>query len=86
MSKTIGAPLDFRALAVPAGDLALDRTSLDALADARHHSRAALAALRAMDLTPVSRDSRLRISQTASVLADAIAELEQLESRARLQP
>ena len=58
--------------------LHLDHPSLRALADARRHARGALAALRAMDLTPVSRDSRLRISQTASVLADAIAELEQL--------
>lgn len=66
--------------------LHLDRVSLDALTDARHHSRAALAALRAMDLTPANRDARLRISQTASTLADAIAELEQLEQHARLRP
>lgn len=66
--------------------LRLDHPSLLALADARRNARASLAALRAMDLTPANRDARLRISQTASVLADAIAELEQLESRARLQP
>lgn len=66
--------------------LHLDRTSLDALADARRNARAALAALRAMDLTPANRDARLRISQTASVLADAIAELTEIEMHARLKP
>lgn len=67
-------------------DLILDRLGIAALADARHHSRAALAALRAMDLTPVSRDSRLQISQAASQLADVIDSLATLEQRARLQP
>lgn len=66
--------------------LHLDHPSLAALADARRNARGALAALRAMDLTPANRDARLRISQTASTLADAIAELEQLEQHARLKP
>ncbi|MCC6432847.1 MAG: hypothetical protein IT354_18200, partial [Gemmatimonadaceae bacterium] len=55
MTDLISGPLDYRALA--ATDLALDRASFAALSDARHHCRAALAAIRSMDLSPVSRDS-----------------------------
>lgn len=84
MTDSIGGPLDYRVLA--ATDLALDRASFAALSDARHHCRAALAAIRSMDLSPVSRDSRLQISQAASQLADVIDSLATLEQRARLQP
>jgi len=64
----------------------LDATSLRALADARHHARASLAALRSLSFTPSRRDDLVAISRIGAQLADAIVEIERLELRARLQP
>ena len=64
----------------------LDRVSLQALADARRSTRAALAAMRAMDLQHVSHDDTVQLSCLAALLADAAAELTAIESRARLNP
>lgn len=66
--------------------LHLDRTSFDALADARRNARGALAALRAMNLAAVPADHCTELSRIGSTLADVISELTTLESRARLQP
>ncbi len=65
--------------------LHLDRTSLDALTDARHHSRAALAALKAMNLATVPTDRRTELSRIAATLADVIGELTALDAGARLR-
>lgn len=67
-------------------DLQLDRTSLEALMDARRSARAALAALRAMNLAAVHADRCTELSRIGSTLADVIGELTAIESRARLQP
>lgn len=64
----------------------LDQTSLLALADARRSARASLAALKALSFTPSHRDDLTALSRVASLLADAVAELERLEQRARLAP
>ena len=65
--------------------LHLDRVSLDALAHARHHSRAALAALKAMNLATVPADHCTELSRIAAALADVIAELAEIEMHARLK-
>ncbi len=67
-------------------DLTLDRVSLEALADARRSTRAALAALHAMNLGAVHADRCTELSRIGSTLADVIGELTAIESRARLQP
>ncbi len=64
----------------------LDRTNLTALQDARRQARASLAALRSLSFTPSHRDDLTALSRVASLLADAVAELERLELRARLAP
>lgn len=66
--------------------LHLDRTSLDALADARRNARGALAALRAMNLATAPADRRTELSRLAATLADVIGELTEIEMRARLRP
>ena len=65
--------------------LHLDRTSLDALTDARRNARASLAALKAMNLAAVPADHCTELSRIAATLADVIGELTALESRARLK-
>jgi hypothetical protein len=66
--------------------LHLDRTSLDALADARRNARASLAALKAMNLTTVPAGHCTELSRIAATLADVIGELTALEAAARLRP
>ncbi len=66
--------------------LSLDRTSLEALADARRNARAALAALRALNLAAVHSDHCIELSRIGGTLADVIVALTAIESRARLQP
>lgn len=66
--------------------LHLDRTSLDALTDARRNARASLAALKAMDLATAPADRRTELSRIAAALADVIVELTALEAAARLRP
>ncbi|MGE0582867.1 MAG: hypothetical protein AB7P31_12150 [Steroidobacteraceae bacterium] len=86
MTDSIGGPLDYRVLEAATSNLALDRTSLDALADARHHSRAALAALKAMNLSGVPAEHCTELSRVAATLANVIGKLTALESSARLVP
>lgn len=64
--------------------LHLDHPSLLALANARHHSRAALAALKAMNLATVPTDRRTELSRIAATLADVIVELTALDAGATL--
>lgn len=66
--------------------MTLDAISLRALADCRRNARGALAAMRAMSTAHLTRDELTALSRVASLLADAVAELEQLEQHARLQP
>jgi len=66
--------------------MTLDKVSLLALADARHHARASLAALRAMSTDRLTGDNLVALSRVAAQVADVTAELERLEQRARLQP
>lgn len=66
--------------------LRLDHPSLLALADARRNARASLAALKAMDIATVPAGHRTELSRIAAALADVIAELTEIEMRARLKP
>ena len=79
MTRHIGGHLDLGALArlhQPA--------NTQQLADARHATRQAIAALRAVDPVYMRGDDWTALGRCAAALVDVAAELERIERRARV--
>lgn len=76
MSRTIGGNLDLAALAQ-----LHQPPNVRQIADARHATRQALAALRAVEPAQINGESWQAVARCAAALVDVAAELERIERR-----